>query len=68
MYSLLCRLVAKQSDEKSLVKYDELDEAYTEADELPAKSEKSYIPSKSYFPRSCPCLRYVGMLDGCSID
>ncbi|XP_059170865.1 vesicular glutamate transporter 2-like [Physella acuta] len=51
------RLVSKQTDEKSLVKYDELDDAYTEADELPGKSEKSFIPSKSYIPRSCPCLR-----------
>ncbi|KAI8783496.1 vesicular glutamate transporter 2, partial [Biomphalaria glabrata] len=48
-------LVSKQNDEKSLVKYDELDDAYTEADELPSKSEKSFIPRKSYIPRNCPC-------------
>uniref|UniRef100_A0A2C9M9Q5 Major facilitator superfamily (MFS) profile domain-containing protein n=1 Tax=Biomphalaria glabrata TaxID=6526 RepID=A0A2C9M9Q5_BIOGL len=48
-------MVSKQNDEKSLVKYDELDDAYTEADELPSKSEKSFIPRKSYIPRNCPC-------------
>ncbi|KAH9488856.1 hypothetical protein Btru_059285, partial [Bulinus truncatus] len=50
-------LVNKQTDEKSLIKYDELDDAYTEADELPSKSEESFIPRKSYIPRSCPCFR-----------
>ncbi|KAK3762957.1 hypothetical protein RRG08_008173 [Elysia crispata] len=53
----LMSLVAKQTDEKSLVKYDELDDAYSEADELPNKSEKSYIPSRSFLPKKCPCLK-----------
>ncbi|XP_050409086.2 vesicular glutamate transporter 2 [Patella vulgata] len=45
------RLVHKQQDEKSLVKYDELDEAYSEEEEKPEKSASSYVPSR------CPCLK-----------